>query len=53
MLSKLLKHFKFQHSPRRNPCNGRESIVFISNFLNGDFDGFTRYEDPRIRRSYF
>ena len=27
-------------------CNGRESIVFVSNFRNGDFDGFTRREDP-------
>ena len=26
-------------------CNGTESIVFGSNFRNGDFDGFTRYED--------
>ena len=28
------------------PCNGSESIVFGSNFRNGDFDGLTRYEDP-------
>ena len=28
------------------PCNGRESIVLGSNFRNGDFDGFTRYEVP-------
>ena len=25
------------------PCNDKES-VFESNFRNGDFDGFTRYE---------
>ena len=31
----------------------RESIVFGSKFRNGDFDGFTRYEDPWIRKSYF
>ena len=28
------------------PCNGRESIVFGSNFQKGDFDGFKRYETP-------
>ena len=28
------------------PCNGRESIVFGSNFRNGDFDGFTLFEVP-------
>ena len=28
------------------PWTGRESIVLGSNFRNGDFDGFTRYEDP-------
>ena len=27
------------------PIN-RESTVFGSNFRNGGFDGFTRYEDP-------
>ena len=28
------------------PCNDSESIVLMSNFRNGDFDGFTRYENP-------
>ena len=27
------------------PYNDRESIIFGSNFRNGDFDGFTRYKD--------
>ena len=31
----------------------RESIVFGSNFKNGDFDGFTRYEDSLIQKSHF
>ena len=30
-------------------CNGRETIVFGSNFHNKDFDGFTRNEvEPYI-----
>ena len=31
----------------------RESIVFGSNFRNGDFDGFTRFEVSGIRKSHF
>ena len=31
----------------------RERIVFGSNFRNGDFDGFTRFEVLWIRKSYF
>ena len=31
--------FTFSH-----PYNGRESIVFESNFRNGEFDGFTHPE---------
>ena len=27
-------------------CSGRENIVFGTKFRNGDFHGFTRYEDP-------
>ena len=25
---------------------GKESILFESNFLDGDFDGFSRFENP-------
>ena len=35
------------------PVPGRRSFVFESNFRNGDFDGFTRFEVSRIRKSYF
>ena len=31
----------------------RESIVFVSNFRNKDFDGYTRFEVPWIRKSHF
>ena len=35
------------------PCNGRESIVFGSNFRNGDIDGFTRYEGSETENHNF
>ena len=35
------------------PCNSRKSIVFGSNFRNGNLDGFTRYEVPWIQKSHF
>ena len=35
------------------PCDGRESIVFGSNFWNRGLDGLTRYEVPWIRKSHF
>ena len=28
------------------PMHGRVGVVFGSNFRNGDFDGFTRFEVP-------
>ena len=28
------------------PMHGKENIVWGSNFENGDFDGFTRFEAP-------
>ena len=31
----------------------RESIVFGSNFRRGDFDGYTRFEVPAIRKYHF
>ena len=31
----------------------RESIALGSNFRNGDFDGFTRFEVPWIRKTHF
>ena len=31
----------------------RESIVFGSDFRNRDFDGFTRFEVPWIRKTHF
>ena len=30
-----------------------ERIVLGSNFRNGDFDGFTRFEAPLTRKSHF
>ena len=35
------------------PWNGRESIVFGSNFRNGVFHGFTRFEVPWIGKPHF
>ena len=32
------------------PYNGRESIIFKSNFRNGDFDEFTQYEVAWVRK---
>ena len=37
-INTMLIFFAFSH-----PCNDRKSIVFGSNFQNGDFNGFTRY----------
>ena len=34
-------------------CKGRESIVLGSNFLHGDFDGFTGSQDSWIQKSHF
>ena len=31
----------------------RESIVLRSNFRNGDFDAFTRFEAPKMRKTLF
>ena len=31
----------------------RESIVFRSNFRDGDFDGFTRLGSPESEKSHF
>ena len=59
----LQKSTKFITNCRnRNPSNWsyyfllpicRESSVFGSNFRNGDFDGFTCLEVPRIRKTHF
>ena len=35
------------------PTYSKESIVLVSNFRNTDFDRFTHFEVPNIRKSYF
>ena len=35
------------------PLYSTESTAFGPNFRNGDFHGFTRFEDPCFENSYF
>ena len=48
--NKRLMYFFFTFS---YSCNCRESIVFESNFRNGEFDGFARYDASWIRKIAF